>query len=295
MKNLLHIILFFFLINCSFDNKSGIWKNENSYSKKDKNLENLETLFSVDDIYDKTIPLKENYVFSISKPIKITKWTDNYYGNNNNYKNFQFTNNNSLVFKSKKFTKYKPDNFIKFFNDYIITSDQKGNIISYSLSEKKIVSKFNFYKKNYKKIKKKLNSILEKNIIYVADNIGYLYAYDYTQNTIIWAKNYKIPFGSNLKIFQNSLVAVNQNNNLFFFNKNNGELIKSIPTEESLVKNNFINNLSLNNKSLLFLNTYGSLYSIDINNFNINWFINLNLSLDLNPSKLFLQSNCLGR
>ena len=67
-------------------------------------------------------------------------------------------------------------------------------------------------------------------------------------------------------------------------------MIKSIPTEESLVKNNFINNLSLNNKSLLFLNTYGSLYSIDINNFNINWFINLNLSLDLNPSNLFLSN-----
>jgi hypothetical protein len=52
---------------------------------------------------------------------------------------------------------------------------------------------------------------------------------------------------------------------LFFFNKKNGEILKLIPTEETIIKNKFINNLSLN-KKIFFLNTYGSLYSIDNKN-----------------------------
>ena len=103
----------------------------------------------------------------------------------------------------------------------------------------------------------------------------------------MWAKNYKIPFRSNLKIKKNTLIGSNQNNNLFFFNKKNGSILKSFPTEDNVVKNEFVNNLSLNNQSVLFLNTYGSLYSIDSKQMKINWFVNLNQSLSLNTGNLF--------
>ena len=55
-------------------------------------------------------------------------------------------------------------------------------------------------RKNIKNSKKTLNIIVEANIIYVSDNLGYLYAYDYLKKKVLWAKNYKIPFRSNLKI-----------------------------------------------------------------------------------------------
>ena len=115
-----------------------------------------------------------------------------------------------------------------------------------------------------------------------------MYAFDYKNNKVIWAKNYKVPFRSNLKISQDKLIASNQNNNLYFFNKNTGDISKLIPTEETTVKNRFINNLSLNNNYLLFLNTYGSLYAVNKKDMEIKWFINLNQSLDMNPSNLFL-------
>ena len=114
-----------------------------------------------------------------------------------------------------------------------------------------------------------------------------MYAIDYKKNKVIWAKNYKIPFRSNLKIFQDKLLASNQNNNLYFLNKNSGDIINQIPTEETIVKNRFINNLSLNNNYIFFLNTYGSLYAVDKKNMQIKWFLNLNQSLDINPSNLF--------
>ena len=88
-----------------------------------------------------------------------------------------------------------------------------------------IISKYNFYKKKFKKIKKKLNFIVENNIIYVGDNLGYIYAYNYSLNKIIWAKNYKIPFSSNIKIINNKILISNQNNNLYILSKKNGELL----------------------------------------------------------------------
>ena len=65
-----------------------------------------------------------------------------------------------------------------------------------------------------------------------------------------------------------------------------------IPTEEISLKNQFSNSLSLNKEKnlLFFLNTYGSLYSIEIKSMSINWFINLNQSTNINPSSLFFSN-----
>ena len=58
--------------------------------------------------------------------------------------------------------------------------------------------------------------VIQNDIIYVSDNLGYLYALDFNSNIILWAKNYKIPFRSNIKIIENKIVTANQNNILFF-------------------------------------------------------------------------------
>ena len=215
-----------------------------------------------------------------------------FFNQNNNFKNFSYTDLNQITLNSKKLTKNKVKNYKLYENGNVIINDSKGNIIIFSITENKI-TKFNFYKKKFKNIKKELQFIVEDNIIYVADNLGYLYAYNYISNNIIWAKNYKLPFSSNMKISGNNLIVANINNGLYFFNKSNGNSLKLIPTEEVKVKNQFNNNLSLiNNENLLFLNTYGSLYSINLLSLKVNWFINLNPSLSLLSSNLF-QGNIL--
>ena len=91
-----------------------------------------------------------------------------------------------------------------------------------------------------------------------------------------------------MKILKDKIIVSNQNNTLYFLDKKKGELLKQIPTEETIIKNNFINNLSTNNKNtVLFLNSYGTLYSFDIESMKANWFVNLNQNLELNPSNLF--------
>ena len=127
-------------------------------------------------------------------------------------------------------------------------------------------------------------------MLYVSDNLGYLYTINYLQNKIIWAKKYDVAFRSNIKIYKNKIITSNQDNNLYFFNKNNGSILNLIPTEETVIKNNFKNNLSLNKNMTFFINTFGSLYAINNDNMRIKWFVNLNQSLDLNPTDLFIGS-----
>ena len=288
MKLLKLFSILILIQNCSFDNKSGIWKNENNLEKDEKSVfKDFETIKSLDKKFNQIIPIKKNYIFDLPLPIKNYKWSDIFYSENNNLVNFELQLLNSKVFQSKKISKNETNNLIMYEDNNILVSDKKGNLIVFSIDTNKIISKFNFYKNRYKKIKKSLNFIVEDNVVYISDNIGYLYAYNYKKNELLWAKNYKIPFRSNLKIKKNTLIGSNQNNNLFFFNKKNGSILKSFPTEDNVVKNEFVNNLSLNNQNVLFLNTYGSLYSIDTNQIKINWFININQSLNLNPGNLF--------
>ncbi len=295
MKFLIAFILITFLNNCSFDNKTGIWNNENSVKKaKDGTFDGFKTLTTETDSFDKVIKIKPKLKFSINKPVTINKWSDIFFSQSNNSNNFSYNQQNTLSLKSKKITNQKTQEHILLINGNVITSDEKGNLIIFSIDSNQILNKYNFYKKRFKKFKKFLNLYVENDIIYVSDNIGYLYAYDFYKNKIIWAKNYKIPFRGNLKIFKNKLVATNQNNSLFIFNKSDGNILKTIPTEETVVKNKFKNNLAINNKTLFLINTFGSVYSVDLENLKINWFINLNESINLNNSNLFYGSPILS-
>ena len=292
MKFFYVLVIIFFFNNCSFDNKSGIWKNENSISNNVNNsvFEDFKKISSSRERYNENIPIKQEFIFKLEKPKKNNSWPDFFYNKNNNFRNLKYTELNKVFFKTKKLSKYATNQYLLFENNNLILNDQKGNVIIYSINKNSIISKFNFYKKKYKSIKKNLNLIVDSGIIFVSDNIGYIYAYDYNNNEVLWAKNYKVPFRSNLKITSNKVITSNQNNDLFIIDKYNGNLIKQIPSEETIINNSFVNNIALSDDEIFFLNSYGSLYSIDINDFNLNWFMNLNQSLDLNLANLFLGS-----
>jgi len=287
MKIFLTSVILIILSSCSFDNKTGIWENSSvSNLKKEKRFKDFETLYTKTKSFNSIVDLKDNLEINLD-PIKSNlKWIDEYYDSSNNLANFSYKDLNELIFKSKRLSRYKTKDRLLYDNQKIIVNDDKGNIIVYSIENQQIILKYNFYKKKYKKIKKNLNIISEKNIIYISDNFGYLYALDYVNGRLLWAKNYKIPFRSNFKIIGKKLLIADINNTLYFINKVDGEKLKVIPTEETVIKNDFVNSLASIKDSLFYLNTYGSLYSID-NRTVVKWFINLNQSLDINPSNLF--------
>ena len=280
------LILFLFL-SCSFDNKTGIWKNENNNFKQKKIFNDFKKIGNNKKSFDEVIEYKKKYIFKIPNKINNDKWEDIFFNQFNNYINFAYNDQKNIIFKSKKISKHKLSKKFLFNEGNLVLTDHYGNLIIFSLKEKKIITKFNFYKKKYPNLNKNLNIILKENIIYVTDNLGFIYAFDYKKNKILWAQDNKIPFRSNLKIKNNKLIASDQNNIIYLFDINNGNILKLIPTEETKIKNSFINNFSLNDESFFMLNSYGSLYSIDNKSTRIKWMINLNQSLDINTSNLF--------
>ncbi len=285
------MIVLLILNSCSFDDKSGIWQNENQVSEKeDFVFKDFKKISSSNSNFDKIIPIDGKLKIKIDKPISNYSWKDNFYNDGNNSKNFKYSDINKIVLKTKKLTKYPINEYILFENNNLFVNDKNGNIIIYSLEKNSIIEKLNFYKKKYKGIEKKLNLIIEKNIIYISDNIGYIYAYNYETKKFLWAKKFKVPFRSNLKLSSDKLIAASQNNDLLVIDKFNGNLKKLIPTEESKINNEFINNLALSDEEIIFLNTYGSLYSVSINGLKLNWFLNLNQNIDLNLSNIFFGS-----
>ncbi len=284
-----YFVIFLFLIfsHCSFDTKSGIWKGEKTNSKQIDQFKGFKDLITGEQIFSKIINPTKNLRIKLSPVKNVLKWNDQYFDKKNNLNNFKYDFSNQIVFKSKKLSKSKVNNRILYDGEKVILTNEKGDVIFYSLKEEKIIFKYNFYKKKFKKLKKKLVIINDNDILYVADNIGYIYAINPSSKKVIWAKNYKVPFRSNIKIKNNSIFISNQNNILYKINKINGEELSLLPTEETVLKNDFINSLAFNDQSLFYLNTYGSLYAIQEENFKLKWFVNLNRSINLNTTELF--------
>ena len=98
----------------------------------------------------------------------------------------------------------------------------------------------------------------------------------YKNNKLVWAKNYGVPFRSNLKIYNNELFGADLNNTIFAINIFNGEKNWSSNTESEIIRNKFINNISIDEEgNLYFLNTSGNLYSFNISTKTMNWFLGL--------------------
>ena len=100
--------------------------------------------------------------------------------NNQNFLGNIYSTGIDKIFLKKKIGKNylslsQVTNSILFYRSNIILSDDKGTIFNIN-NNGKINWKKNIYKKIYKKIYKNLSLSIYKDKIYVADNIGFIYA-----------------------------------------------------------------------------------------------------------------------
>ena len=100
---------------------------------------------------------------------------------------------------------------IFYLNQKIVFNNFNGEIFVYSIEQNKTIFKYNFYKKFSYKRKKILNILVDDNIIYASDNFGYLYALNYSTNKILWAKNFGVPFNTNILKKDDSIYLANSN------------------------------------------------------------------------------------
>ena len=277
MNKINYLIISFFLINnCSFDNKTGIWTGSDQITKKENNSkQNTEFIFKKENITIEEIDLSNEQIIKIDKQKNYNEWSQRYQNKSNNINNVTFLNEGNYQ-KLSKISNTRVNKNILVYKNNLFFSDSRGNIGAFSLRENKLLFKYNFYKKKLKKIKKEIKLLVKDNTIIAVDNFGYIYSIDYKQKKIVWAKNFLIPFRSNLKIINETLFVSDEKNKVILINIKNGNKIDELYTQPSQAVSDFESNLAVdNNNNLLFMSTSGILYSLNfINNKSINWIIN---------------------
>ena len=266
-RNFYYFVIFLFVINCSFDTKTGIWTNSEKIISESK--DNEENLFEKAEIYEKE--------FNVDLKIRLKSNSKK-----NNF-NENLTNNNGVInFNSelKKISKYKFSKIDKFdqyqpellitYNNNLIFFNDKGSVLNFAKNNK-LVWQSNIYSKNEKKQNPILYFASNDKILIVVDNLAKYYALNINTGEVIWSKSNIAPFNSQVKIFKDKFFVIDFENILRCFSIQNGEEIWKFKTEKSFIKSQQKLSLIVNNNNIVFINTLGDLSSVDLETGNLIW------------------------
>ena len=292
-------LLSLLLFNCSFDSKSGIWSEGekekeriSELEKKQKQIVEKRKILSSENIYSEEKNLNKKIILTKAK--RNSSWLMAGLNHQNNLGNIYLPSIEKKFLK-KKVGKNKFDLSKNIFppliyKDNIILSDDKGTIFLVD-SRGKILWKTNIYKKVYKKIYKNLNFSINKNLIYVADNIGFIYSIDLNTGKPIWIKNHGVPFKSFTKVFKNNIFLINQDNRLLCFSTKDGSIVWDLRTVKSFIKSYFFLHPAVSkNEDIVSLNSSGDLFKINGENGRVYWSVNVAESLFTHATDFFKSS-----
>ena len=298
-KSLVFFLIFILLSNCSFDDKTGIWggsekekRRISELEKEQKQIIDIERVYSSENIYNDEIPLTKG--ISLSKSKKNQSWQMSGLNHQNFLGNIYLSGTDNIFLRKKigknKFPISNIAASVLVFKNSIILSDDVGTIFSINANGK-INWKKNIYKKIYKKINKNLVLVIYKNYIYVADNIGFVYAIDLDNGKINWIKNYGIPIKSNIKIFNDKIYLMDQDNKIFSLNIKDGTRIWDVLSISSFIKSQNLLSLAISKTGdLIILNSSADLYKIDGNTGEVYWYSNTLGSLLPDATDFFISS-----
>ena len=282
-KNLIFFLIFILLVNCSFDNKTGIWSGSKKEKRRISELEKeqkqtkvVDYIYSSKSVYSKEISLTKK--ISISNPRKNLSWKMSSLNQQNFLGNIYLSGIDNIFLKKKigknKFPMSKIISSPLVFENNIIFSDHNGTIFNINQNGE-INWKKNIYKKIYKKVYKNLVFSIYQNNIYVADNIGFIYSIGLNNGKLVWIKNHGIPIKSNIKIYKNKIFLINQDNRILCFNTKNGSKIWDIRSAPSFIKlQNFLSSAISKQGDVIAINSSGDLFKVNANNGKIDWSLN---------------------
>ena len=284
------IIALFFLNHCSLSENSRIWKDK---EKKLESQKNIKKVF----LEDKKIETEFNQELKLdlSSIIPNNKISDN----KNNYGSQKY---DGLTIKSGnyKFSKFADVNQLNFkpifLNDGLIFFDNKGSIIRFN-NNQKVLWKTNHYSKSEKKLRPKLNFVLDGENLLVFDSIAKYYSIDINTGELNWSMNNIYPFNSDIKKHKNKIFVIDYKNTLRCFKVNDGSECWNFKTEESFTISNSKFSLIIINDMVIFSNSIGDITAIDIKTGLITWQLPTQSSSIINEtynfkiSKLFSDGN----
>ena len=140
-KFLLIFLVFFIFNSCSFDNKTGIWKNENDDLKTQQGEEEnpIQPVFSKEKKFKKEV--LNTTSIKISNSFTNDRWLEKDFTPNNHVPHLDYSNQKNLILKSKKIGKNKFKTSTVDYEPLILENniffyDTSGNIYSYSRNRK---------------------------------------------------------------------------------------------------------------------------------------------------------------
>ena len=106
MKRLVSFLIFILACsNCSFDKKTGIWKDASLEKIKKQEKERktqLKDVFLENKIFEEEKDVDFKTKIKINLPLKTKSWTDKYFSLTNNIPNIYYENEKLLTFKKSK-------------------------------------------------------------------------------------------------------------------------------------------------------------------------------------------------
>ena len=258
------IISIFFLTQCSVSEKINPWKGGEKKIEKVKKIKKVLT-------NEKKIinEFNENLKLDLTN-IKI----NNTIVDNRN--NFGIQDYEGLINKigNYKFAKLEDINQLDFkpifLKDGLVFFDKKGTIIRYS-NNQKILWKKNFYSKAEKRLKPKLNFIIDGKNLVIADNIAKLYSLNIDSGELNWSQNGSYPFNSEIKKINNKFFVVDYKNTLKCYDLSDGKECWELKTEDSFTMANSKFSLIIIKNDVIFSNSIGDITAVDINSGLIKW------------------------
>ena len=265
-KNILLIIIFFLISQCSLDTKTGFWtKSQIIEEKKD----NSEEIFKSDVILEKEF--NANIKIKIQSPFIQNPFINNL-SNNSGYINFDSDFKEISKFKFKKIKNFEytnPDLLIGKDNS-LIFFDEKGAILKFDQNSN-LIWKKNHYSKNEIKQNPTIYFASEKNILIAADSIANLYGMNYLTGELLWKKFNSASFNSEIKIFDDKFFIIDFENIIRCISVNDGNEIWSFGTEKTFIKSQRKLSLIIQNGLVIFIDTFGDINALDINSGNLVW------------------------
>ena len=299
IKYFVFFLIFLLLASCSFDNKTGIWAEDSKKRKRiskqeqQKSKSEVINIYSSKDYFLKEIPPTKNV--NLTKAKKNSSWKmpglnlQNFFGNiylsgiNNNFLREKIGKN--------KFSISQNTTSPLIFNDNIFFSDDTGTIFKIN-QRGKVIWKKNIYKKINKNIYKNLSFSIYKNKIFIADNFGFIYAISIESGKLIWIKNHGIPLKSNIKIFNDKIFVINQDNRIICFDIKQGSKIWDVRSLSSFIKSQSLLSLAISKEGdLIVLNSSGELLKIRSHSGVIIWSLNATGSTFAHATDFFKSSD----
>ena len=289
------VISILFLSSCSFNNPGNFFQDKAKELEREILKKNSELVFTESKKFKEEVTgIVES---KITNAIVNSNWSETNFGLDNYVPHLEYNDSKRLIYKSKKIGKNKFNMSDLSFEPIISDNnaflyDLSGNVYKFSIGERNLLWKFNFYKKRYKNLPIQLKLRISNENLIISDNLGYLYSLEIETGNLIWAKNYGIPFRSTIKTQDENIFILNQDNKFYIINERDGEKKISFETFPSILKPELETSISLDTykNNLYFITSTGQLYSINYKTNNLNWLLNLSMSNKGQNEKIFFSS-----